>query len=112
MPPVTPTTTRKNKVDKDLKRISALERATLLVAQPYVGIGLSLLFLLTILALTTSDLTVLKEMPGKASRSVYGLLENPNRFLGAVRIAGFIFSVGIVVCCVWFLGFFIDIIES
>ena len=53
MPPVTPTTTRKNKVDKDLKRISALERATLLVAQPYVGIGLSLLFLLTILALTT-----------------------------------------------------------
>jgi gliding motility-associated protein GldE len=64
---------------------------------------------LSFLALTTSDLTVLRELPGKASRSVYGLLENPNRFLGAVRIAGFIFSVGIVVCCVWFLGFFIDL---
>ena len=44
---------RKSKVDKDLKSIVALESATQSTAQHYVALGMSLLFLLVILAVAT-----------------------------------------------------------
>jgi PiT family inorganic phosphate transporter len=44
---------RKSKVDKDLKRIVALETATQSTAQHYVALGMSLSFLLIILAVAT-----------------------------------------------------------